>query len=157
MLAFAPIGASPTYDRCGTFAPSPNSAFFVSTNPPIFALRPVFVPGRRNENGPMVDSGPICAPIEWLRSTTAPSPTVVSISVVSGPTTAPAPTLVAPSSCEFWSISASGDRRNEPRDRLPRRREQAEHVGEVLLALVVVGGEFAQRRTEQRRVERIDS
>ena len=59
MFAFAPIEASPTYDRWGTFAPSPSSEFFVSTNPPTFALRPSLEPGRRYENGPTVASGPI--------------------------------------------------------------------------------------------------
>src|SRR4051794_33867953 len=109
MFAFGPIVASPTYDRCGTLAPSPSSAFLVSTNPPTFALRPSFVPGRRYENGPTVALGPTSAPIACVRSTSAPSPTTVSTSVVSGPTTAPEATDVVPASWVFRSITASGD------------------------------------------------
>src|SRR5918993_5019717 len=109
MLAFAPMVASPAYVRCGTLAPSPSTAFFVSTNPPTLALAPSTVPGRRYEYGPTVASTPIRAPTTCARSTEAPDSTTVSTSVLSGPTTAPEATVVVPYSWVFWSTTASGD------------------------------------------------
>ena len=43
----SPISASPMYERCGTFAPSPIRDFLISTNVPAFAPRSRTVPGRR--------------------------------------------------------------------------------------------------------------
>src|SRR5215831_4908984 len=108
MLAYSPMVASPTYDRCGTFVPLPIRAFFVSTNVPILPSSASTVPGRRNAHGPTVAPGPIHDSDPWVRTTCAPSPTTTSVSVVSGPTSAPAPTVVEPRSCVFGSTVASG-------------------------------------------------
>ena len=62
MLLCSPIVASPTYDRCGTFDPSPIDAFLVSTNVPTFALRPSRDSGRRYAYGPTLACGPTSAP-----------------------------------------------------------------------------------------------
>ena len=47
MFVYSPIVASPTYDRCGTFVPSPIVAFFISTYVPTLDFAPSRVPGRR--------------------------------------------------------------------------------------------------------------
>ena len=99
MFVCSPIVASPTYVRCGTFAPSPIWEFLTSTNAPILPSAPRSAPGRRNANGPTSAPSPTTAPEPCVRVTVAPSPTTTSRSVVSGPTVAPAPTRVAPCSC----------------------------------------------------------
>src|SRR2546423_9248957 len=107
MFVPSPIVASPTYDRCGTFAPAPISAFLVSTNVPTFAFGASFDPGRRYAYGPTCAAGPISALSTWARTTDAFSPTTLSSTVVSGPTSAPTPTVVAPRRWVFGSITAS--------------------------------------------------
>ena len=47
---------------------------------------------------PKVASSPITDSLPWVRTTEAPSPTVTSVSVVSGPISQRSPMLVAPSS-----------------------------------------------------------
>src|SRR6478609_10099980 len=108
MFVPSPISASPTYDRCGTFAPSPILAFLVSTNPPILPPAPSSVPGRRYENGPTLAPGPTTASSPWVRTTLAPAPTSTSLSVQSGPTTASSATTVAPRSWTPGRIVTSG-------------------------------------------------
>ncbi len=98
MFVCSPTVASPMYDRCGTFEPSPICAFFVSTNVPILPFAPSSVPGRRYANGPTLARGPITASEPCVRTTVAPGPTSTSVSVVSGPTVAPSRTTVAPCS-----------------------------------------------------------
>src|SRR5947208_13412493 len=98
MFEPAPISASPTYVRCGTFDPGPMTAALVSTYAPILPASPRTVPGRRNEYGPTDAPAPISAPVAWLRTTLACGPTTQSRKVVSGPMVAPDATRVAPSS-----------------------------------------------------------
>ena len=49
-------------------------------------------------NGPTVASSPISADVAWVRTTSAASPTVTSVSVVSGPISQRDPMRVPPSS-----------------------------------------------------------
>lgn len=107
MFEYSPIVASPTYDRCGTFDPSPIDAFFVSTYVPILPLRASRVPGRRYANGPTDASGPTSAPTATVLSTRAPAPTRVSVSRVFGPTSQPSPRCVTPCNCVPGCTSAS--------------------------------------------------
>src|SRR5437870_9505104 len=67
MLTSAPTSASPMYDRCDALAPSPNTAFFVSTKLPTFTCRPSFVPGRRCAYGPTAASSSMTASSETTR------------------------------------------------------------------------------------------
>src|SRR5687768_1672568 len=99
MFENSPIVASPTYDRCGTFVPSPIDAFFVSTYVPTLALRANRDPGRRYAYGPTLASGPTSAPTATALSTRAPAPARVSVNREFGPTSHPSPRCVAPCNC----------------------------------------------------------
>src|ERR1700732_4831929 len=57
MLAPGPISASPTYARWGTFAPSPMSAFLVSTKVPMCAPAPGLAGPGLLEDGVLTDDG----------------------------------------------------------------------------------------------------
>src|SRR5690606_17024856 len=99
MFENSPIVASPTYDRCGTFDPSPIDALFVSTNVPIFPLTPNRVPGRKYANGPTDAPSPTSADTATVLSTRAPAPTRVSVNRACGPTSQPSARCVPPSNC----------------------------------------------------------
>ena len=109
--------------------PSPSSAFFVSTNVPTFALRASRVPGRRYAYGP---DGRLRrrsrrrprAP----RTTGRPRPPSCRSAWCPARPRAPAPTAVAPRSCVFWSITASGAERHRHVDPGGRRVEDR-HAG----------------------------
>src|SRR5690606_581065 len=106
MFENSPIVASPTYDRCGTFVPSPIDAFFVSTYVPILPLRPNRVPGRKYANGPTDASGPTSASTDTVLSTRAPAPTRVSVKRVFGPTSQHSATCVEQCNCVPSPIDA---------------------------------------------------
>src|SRR3954447_18478188 len=193
------------YERCGTFAPSPMSAFFVSTKVPTWASAARCVPARSDTYGPTVAPSPITDSRATVCWTTARSCTTVSTSRVPGPITAPRPIVVRPSRIVPGSRRTSGasstivsmkvlvgstivtpsiihrslmrsrstasavaswarsftwqGRRVLGRDRDHRVTGLAQHgdgVGQVVLALRVLGAQAPQCRREQAAAEAVD-
>ena len=80
MFVSSPMSASPMYERCGTFVPSPIREFLISTNVPAFAR------GLEHRAGAKVTE----------RADEASGPIVGVDATACGPISAPAATLVAP-------------------------------------------------------------
>ncbi len=96
-LAPSPTSASPTYERCGTFAPAPMSEFLTSTNVPAFA--PSRDDGARAQVGERPDRRIRREPRPRRDRSAARArrpPIELSISVLCGPISQPPPTRVAP-------------------------------------------------------------
>src|SRR6266516_3731167 len=89
--------ASPTYERCGTFDPSPTIEFLISTCVPAFEPSFMTVPGRTYAHGPMVTSLPIRDFTTTENHTLDRSPIRESRTRLPGPISHSAPIRASPS------------------------------------------------------------
>src|SRR5215217_8170743 len=142
------------------------SAFLTSTNVPALAPSRRRAPGRRYANGPTVAPSWRSHESSHDWRTTTPSPTSASTSVLLAPMRQCAPTSVAPISVLNGSITVSrptatsasivvgavvdAERQvrvvdDVPADRVAGGAQERQHVGEVALALGVVGADERQR------------